>query len=124
MLRGLEVERALRESRDARQNLVGGLRPHERLSAAFHNYGDVSGRRGARPARREEREYLESVLSKLAFEDSQLGQHRALGQRAARHRNAGRGPQNRRSSAKSTRYRPAAVRPGILTASVWGPGGR
>src|SRR5881296_2398749 len=31
MLRGLEVERALRESRDARQNLVGGLRPHERL---------------------------------------------------------------------------------------------
>src|SRR5438093_10358163 len=31
MLRGLEVERALRESRDARQNLVGGLRPPERL---------------------------------------------------------------------------------------------
>src|SRR5713101_102145 len=31
MLRGLEVEGALRESRDARQNLVGSLRPHERL---------------------------------------------------------------------------------------------
>src|SRR6266581_3498267 len=31
MLRGLEVECALRESRDARENLVGGLRPHERL---------------------------------------------------------------------------------------------
>src|SRR5712692_472707 len=29
MLRGLEVEGALRESRDARQNLVGSLRPHE-----------------------------------------------------------------------------------------------
>jgi hypothetical protein len=31
MLRGLEVERALCESRDARQNLIGGLRPHERF---------------------------------------------------------------------------------------------
>src|SRR6267142_3376817 len=31
MLRGLKIERALRESGDARQNLIGGLRPHERL---------------------------------------------------------------------------------------------
>jgi NAD(P)-dependent dehydrogenase (short-subunit alcohol dehydrogenase family) len=29
------------------------------LSAAFHIYGDVFGRRGARPARREEGEYRE-----------------------------------------------------------------
>src|SRR2546428_2393685 len=31
MLRGLDIERALRESRDARQNLVRGLPPGERL---------------------------------------------------------------------------------------------
>ena len=31
------------------------------LSAAFHNYGDVFGRRGARPARREEGAYREYV---------------------------------------------------------------
>jgi len=52
------------------------------------------------------------LLSKLAFEDLYLGQHRALGQRAARHRNAGRGSQNRRSGAKSTGHlERAAVAP-------------
>jgi len=58
-----------------------------------------------------------SLSSKLAFEDSPLGQHRAFRQRAAGRRNAWRGPQNRRFSKKSARHRPASIRPSTWTAS-------
>src|SRR5712691_12254010 len=45
MLRGLEVEGALRESRDARENLVGRLRPHEWLGILLMRVNELLDRR-------------------------------------------------------------------------------
>src|SRR5262245_15178079 len=48
-------------------------RAEVRLSTAFHNYGNVFGRRGARIARREEEEYREYLTDEQRSEAGCIG---------------------------------------------------
>lgn len=68
--------------------------------------------------------YVGSLLSKLALEDSQPGQHPVRGQRAVRRPEAAEGLQNRRSHARRALAPAGANRSAIWTASARSQGCR